>query len=100
MVTLKVIGGKWKPAILWELYQCEVARFGELRNRIPGINHKMLTQQLRELEKDGIITREVYAQVPPKVEYQLSRRGQSLHRILYEMSVWGMNNSGQQPPLK
>ena len=95
MTTLKVIGGKWKPAILWELYRCEVARFGELRRRISGINHKMLTQQLRELEKDGIVRRRVYAQVPPKVEYQLSTRGQSLHPILYEMSVWGMENQDE-----
>ena len=91
MTTLRVMGGKWKPAILWELHQHRVARFGELRKRIPDINHKMLAQQLRELENDGLIHRKVYAQVPPKVEYRLSTHGQSLHAVLYEMSVWGMN---------
>lgn len=91
MTTLKVIGGKWKPAILWELLRQPTLRFGALKKLIPGINHKMLTQQLRELEKDGMIERKVYAQVPPKVEYLLTPRGKSLQPILHEMSVWGMD---------
>lgn len=89
--TLKVIGGKWKPAILWELYRYRVLRFGALRRSLAPITHKMLTQQLRELENDGIISRKVYAEVPPKVEYCLTERGQSLTPILYEMSLWGLN---------
>ena len=92
MTTLEVIGGKWKPAILWELRQHRVQRFGALKRALPNITQKMLTQQLRELEADGIIHRKVYAEVPPRVEYTLTAYGNSLTPILNEMAHWGMNH--------
>jgi DNA-binding HxlR family transcriptional regulator len=72
--TLKVIGGRWKVLIIREL-MLGVKRFGELQRALPGITQKMLTQQLREMEEDGIIHRQVYAQIPPKVEYSLTPLG-------------------------
>jgi DNA-binding HxlR family transcriptional regulator len=77
--AIDVIGGKWKPLILWWLHQ-RTHRFAELRRKIPRITEKMLTQHLRELEADGIVHRQVYAAVPPKVEYSLTEYGQSLKR--------------------
>jgi len=76
-VIVDVIGGKWKMLILWNLKE-DLKRFNELRRLIPGITQKMLTAQLRELERDGIVLRKVYPQVPPKVEYSLTKYGQSL----------------------
>lgn len=87
-VTLDVIGGKWKPIILCHLGNGPI-RTGELRRRIPKITAKMLTQQLRELELDEIISRKVYNQVPPKVEYTLTDEGKTLRELLVAMSVWG-----------
>lgn len=86
--TLEVIGGKWKPIILCHLGAGAI-RPGELRRRIPNITQKMLTQQLRELQSDNIITRKVYNQVPPKVEYALSEEGRTLRKLLVDMSIWG-----------
>ncbi|EOS8069388.1 helix-turn-helix transcriptional regulator [Enterococcus faecium] len=86
--TLEVIGGKWEPIILCHLGNGPIRR-GELRKKIPTITQKMLTQQLRELEQDGIVHRKVYNQVPPKVEYSLTEEGKSLREILVAMSVWG-----------
>jgi DNA-binding HxlR family transcriptional regulator len=83
-----VIGGKWKPLILWALH-VGTRRFGELRREVPGISEKMLTQQLREMETDGIVHREVYRQVPPKVEYSLTELGASLNTALLPLSAWG-----------
>ncbi|GAC1502288.1 MAG: hypothetical protein NVS2B14_14910 [Chamaesiphon sp.] len=74
--TLKVIGGRWKVLILRELFE-GIKRFGELHRALDGITQKMLTQQLRELEQDGIVHREVYLQVPPKVEYSLTDLGKT-----------------------
>ena len=76
-VIVDVIGGKWKMLILWNLRD-GVKRFNELRRLIPESTQKMVTAQLRELEQDGIVSRKVYAQVPPKVEYSLTKYGQSL----------------------
>jgi DNA-binding HxlR family transcriptional regulator len=87
-LTTDIIGGKWKPLILFHL-QDKTRRFGELQKLIPETTKKMLTQRLRELECDGIIRRKVYAQVPPRVEYSLTRHGQSLRPILELMSAWG-----------
>ena len=86
--TMTVIGGKWKPIILWVLRD-QVRRFGEIKRFIPGITQKMLTQQLRELEKDKIINRKVYPVVPPKVEYSLTEYGKTIIPILDAMAAWG-----------
>lgn len=87
--ALGIIVGKWKPIILLILLQQGTHRFGELKRRVPGITQKMLTNQLRELEKEDIITRKVYAQVPPKVEYSITEYGKSLEPILVAMHDWG-----------
>jgi DNA-binding HxlR family transcriptional regulator len=87
-LTLKVIGGKWKPVILCHLMESK-KRFGELKKEMPEITPKMLTQQLREMEQDGIIDRKVYSQVPPKVEYSLTEYGRSTTELLHAMSQWG-----------
>jgi len=87
-LTTDVIGGKWKPLILFYLEHGS-KRFGELCKLIPGMTKKMLSQHLRELERDEIIRRKVYAVVPPKVEYSLTKHGESLKPILQLMSAWG-----------
>ena len=87
-VTADVIGGKWKPMILFYL-EGGTRRFSELQRLIPGMTRKMLTQHLRELERDEIVHRRVYAEVPPKVEYSLTKHGKSLKPILKLMSAWG-----------
>lgn len=86
--TLQIIGGKWKPIILWILKD-GTKRFSQLKSFMPGVTQKMLTQQLRELEKDNIISRKVFAEVPPRVEYSLTERGLTLYPILHTMSAWG-----------
>ena len=86
--TLSVIGGKWKPLILWNLSE-GVHRFLELQRLIPGITRKMLTQHLRELERDGIVGRKVYGEIPPKVEYSLTRYGLTLRPLLRTLCEWG-----------
>jgi DNA-binding HxlR family transcriptional regulator len=86
--TLDVIGGRWKVPIVWHLFRGTM-RFSELRRALPGVTQKMLTQQLRELESDGIVVRKVYAQVPPKVEYSLTARGASLRPVVDAMCGWG-----------
>lgn len=85
--TLDVIGGKWKPIILCHLGNGP-QRTSELQKNIPAVTQKMLVQQLRELEADGIILWEVYNQVPPKVEYSLTEEGKTLRNILVSMSEW------------
>ena len=85
--TLDVIGGKWKGVILYQL--AETRRFTELQRLIPGINRRMLTLQLRELERDGLIHREVYREVPPKVEYSLTEFGHTLSPLILLMCDWG-----------
>ena len=86
--TLAVIGGKWKAVILYHLSEGTL-RFGDLRRRMPLITQKMLTQQLRELEADGIIHRQAFAEVPPRVEYSLTELGESLEGVLTAMCLWG-----------
>ncbi|SDJ25116.1 winged helix-turn-helix transcriptional regulator [Alteribacillus bidgolensis] len=90
-LTLSVIGGKWKMLILWHLGKEGTKRFGELKSLIPGITQRMLVSQLRELEEDLIVHREVYPVVPPKVEYSLTSRGESLMPIIESMYEWGKN---------
>ncbi|MDY6030004.1 MAG: helix-turn-helix domain-containing protein [Acidaminococcaceae bacterium] len=87
-VTLGLIGGKYKALLLWHL-SGGVLRFSELRRLVPEATPKMLTQQLRELEADGLIDRRIYPIVPPKVEYSLTARGESLFPILRSMYEWG-----------
>lgn len=87
--AVDVVGGKWKPLILWALYAGRTLRFGELRRHVPGVSEKMLIQQLREMEADGIVHREVYREVPPKVEYSLTELGQSLNKALEPLGIWG-----------
>lgn len=89
--TLEVIGGKWKPLILHFLAESP-RRSGELARLIPQASGKMLTQQLRELERDRIVRRKVFCEVPPKVEYSLSPLGESLKPIMSAMCAWGRTN--------
>ncbi len=86
--TLKVISGKWKPLILMQ-FDMRLRRFSELKKLIPEITKQMLTQSLRELEKDNIIHRKVYPVVPPKVEYSLTENGKTLIPVLDIMAAWG-----------
>ena len=87
-LTTEGIGGKWKPLILYYLERGP-HRFSELQRLIPSTTKKMLTKHLRELERDEVVNRKVFAQVPPRVEYSLTRHGQSLRPILVSMSSWG-----------
>lgn len=92
--TLAVIGGKWKPVVFY-LIQSDVTRFGELLFLLDGISKKVLTDQLRELEQDGIISRTVYAAVPPHVEYALTNFGQTLAPVVAAMCAWGLNGAAE-----
>ncbi|NSC19949.1 helix-turn-helix transcriptional regulator [Streptomyces albus subsp. chlorinus] len=83
-----VFGGKWKLSVVKYLLDGPM-RFGELRRALPGVTQRMLTRQLRELEADGIVLRTVYAQVPPKVEYSLTRTGRTLEDIVWQLDAWG-----------
>ena len=83
-----VIAGKWKIMILWYITFYKVQRFGELMRRLDGITQSMLTKQLRELENDGFIHREIYKEIPPKVEYTLTELGESFIPVLQTMMVW------------
>jgi len=86
--ALSVIGGKWKPVIIYYLAE-GTKRFGELRKCVPDSTQKMLTQQLRELERDGVVARKVYHEVPPKVEYSLTAYGLTLRPVMRELCKWG-----------
>src|SRR5690349_22570531 len=86
---MDVVAGKWKSLILWELSNYGVRRFGELRRGLPGVSEKMLVQHLREMEEDGLIDREVYREVPPRVEYSLTPDGVSLNDALSALGIWG-----------
>ncbi|KAB7706704.1 HxlR family transcriptional regulator [Bacillus aerolatus] len=90
-LTLSIIGGKWKMLILWHLGKEGTKRFSELKSLMPGVTQKMLVNQLRELERDLIVHREIYPVVPPKVEYSLTKQGESLLPILEIMYEWGKN---------
>ncbi len=90
-VTLDLIDGKWKGVILYHLQEGRL-RFGELRKRLPRITQRMLTKQLRALEEDDLIIRKVYAEVPPRVDYELSETGQRLRPVIDALKVWGDDN--------
>lgn len=90
--TLKAIGGKWKLLIIYHLMTDSVKRYNELKKLIKGITHKMLSQQLKELESEGLVHREEYHQIPPKVEYSLTDKGLTLLPILKMMYGWGKEN--------
>lgn len=90
--TLAVVGGKWKWLILYKLFQNGIQRYGEIKKKMPSITHKMLSQELKELELEKLIHREEYSQVPPKVEYSLTEKGETLIPILELMSKWGASN--------
>ncbi len=91
---MNLIGTKWKPLILFHLLEGDL-RSGILQKHIEGISNKMFTQTVRELEKDGLLTRKVYPVVPPKVEYGLTERGKSLEGILRSLDQWGLDDSKQ-----
>ena len=92
--TLDVIGGKWKGVILYKLLE-RPKRFSELKRQLPAITQRMLTLQLRELEEDGIVHREIYKEIPPRVEYSLTEFGKTLEPILLAMLTWGDQYTSQ-----
>ncbi len=85
---MEVISGKWKVLVLWALRD-RPRRFGDLRRQVPGVSEKVLVQQLRELEADGIVLRETYDEVPPRVEYSLTEDGRALDEALKPLGAWG-----------
>ena len=87
--TMQVLGGKWKAILINAIYHTSPARFGELKRSVKGITQSMLTQQLRELEDDGLINRKIYAEIPPRVEYTLTEFGLTLSPIMQSMANWG-----------
>ncbi len=99
--TMQVLGGKWKSILINAIYHTSPARFGELKRSVKGITQSMLTKQLRELEDDGIISRKIYAEIPPRVEYTLTEFGLTLSPIMQSMAEWGkqyrLNNKKIMP---
>lgn len=93
--TLSVIGGRWKPILVCHLLSGR-KRFGELRRLTPNATERMITLQLRELEADGVLDRHVYAEVPPRVEYELTDYGRTLEPILVQMQAWGRDFKARQ----
>ena len=90
--TLSLISGKYKMVILYCLMEFEKVRFNELRRYLKKVSDKTLSQNLKELEADGLISRVVYPQIPPKVEYSLSEKGKSLMQVLDQLCLWGEEN--------
>lgn len=86
--ALRVLEGRWKTLIIYHLFTAPALRFSELRRAIPGVSQKMLIQQLRDLERDGVINRTVYPEVPPKVEYGLTKEGRALQSALQSLQKW------------
>lgn len=92
--ALSVIGGRWKSAILWELHE-RALRFGELRRRLPGISEKVLYEQLREMERDGVVRREAFDEAVLRVEYSLTPAGTALNDAAHVLALWGLAHSGR-----
>jgi DNA-binding HxlR family transcriptional regulator len=101
--ALSFIDGKWKGVILYHLMTEGTLRFNELRRRLPSVTQRMLTKQLRELEEAGLLSRTVFPVVPPRVDYALTRRGESLRPVIMALKAWGDENvlcDGQRMTLK
>lgn len=96
-LTLDVIGGKWKPMIV-HLVSQGVNRFSLLEKQLPGISRKMLANQLRELEQDELLSREIFAEIPPRVEYSLTEAGQSLLAVMIPVYEWGVQHLSHKQP--
>ena len=98
--ALKVLEGRWKTLIIFHLFRAPVLRFSELRRAIPGVSQKMLIQQLRDLERSGVVVRKVYPDVPPKVEYALTAEGSALRPALLALKLWAASRKGNplHPP--
>src|ERR1700755_1549936 len=94
--ALKVLEGRWKALIVFHLLRAPVLRFSELRRAIPGVSQKMLIQQLRDLEGNGIVARKVYPEVPPKVEYALTADGSALRPALVALQLWAASRKGNR----
>lgn len=90
-VAIEILSGKWIPLIIWFLATEGTKRFGELRKLMPGVTQKMLTQQLRLLEKNGLVSRKIYAEVPPVVEYSLTEIGEKLVPVFNELNNWAVD---------
>jgi len=90
--TLSLISGKYKMVILYALMEYQPVRFNEMQRYLQKVSDKTLSQQLKELENDGLIQRKMYPQIPPKVEYSLTERGESLMVVLDQLCVWGEQN--------
>ena len=97
--AVSLIGGKWKMQILFWLWRDEVMRYSEIKRALGSVTHKMLSTKLKELETDGLILRREYPGVPPKVEYRLSEKGQSLMPVLQSICQWGHEHIPQDVPL-
>ena len=95
--VLSILEGRWKLPILFQLFGGKIRRFSELERAIPAVSQKVLTQQLRQLERDGIVRRVVYAQVPPKVEYALTDWGQALCPVLDALLKWSATRATTPP---
>jgi DNA-binding HxlR family transcriptional regulator len=90
-IAIDVVGGKWKMHLMWVLAEGPV-RFGQIRRKLDGVSEKVLAENLRQLEAHGIVHRELYAEVPPRVEYSLTPLGEQLNRALLPLEVWGDAN--------
>ena len=96
--AFKILEGRWKMSIIFNLFASSVLRFSELERAIPGVSQKVLIQQLRELERDGVVTRKVYPQVPPKVEYGLTDWGQAMCPALDSLLEWAATRPAPPAP--
>lgn len=98
--TIARIGGRWKLSILGLLHDHKSLRYAEMKARLPGISERMLSLQLKELEAEGLVWKRIYAEIPVRVEYQLSVKGESLSPIFHEMTKWGEEHRGEGEGIK